>query len=252
MHKLNLPYDQMLPSHNQWNSNQNKDSQMDSLLIVGGSSGIGHAILQTQASKRSCINVSRTKPEVTDHFDHYELDVLTDDLPDLEGLNTIIYCPGTINLKPVGSLKEEDFIHDFRVNLLGAVRVVNKYSRQLKKSLNASIILFSTVAVDQGMAFHASVAAAKGAVEGFAKSLAAEFAPSIRVNVIAPTITNTPLASRILRNEEMIKKMQDRHPLKRIIDPSEIAGLVNYLISPEAASISGQVFKIDAGITSIR
>ena len=225
---------------------------MEKLLIVGGSKGIGKAILSQQIQKRPCINISRTRPDLAGSYDHYGRDILQDEIPELDELSCMIYCPGSINLKPIGSLKEQDFQDDFAINVLGAVRVIRKYHRQLKRAKNASFVLFSTVAVKQGMAFHGSVAAAKGAVEGLARSLASEFAPSIRVNVIAPTITDTPLAANLLRNEEMIQKMKDRHPLKRIIDPEEIAALVDFLISEMAIGMSGQVLKVDAGITSIR
>ena len=182
---------------------------MSKLLIIGGSKGIGAAILADQINKRSCVNISRTRPDVLGDFEHYSLDVLVDELPDLDNLSTIIYCPGSINLKPISSLKEEDFRSDFDINVIGAVRVVKKYHRKLKKVEGASIVLFSTVAVAQGMAFHASVAAAKGALEGLVRSLASEFAPSIRINAIAPTITDTPLAAGILKNDEMRQKMRD-------------------------------------------
>lgn len=225
---------------------------MSKLLIIGGSKGIGAAILADQINKRSCVNISRTRPDVLGDFEHYSLDVLVDELPDLDNLSTIIYCPGSINLKPISSLKEEDFRSDFDINVIGAVRVVKKYHRKLKKVEGASIVLFSTVAVAQGMAFHASVAAAKGALEGLVRSLASEFAPSIRINAIAPTITDTPLAAGILKNDEMRQKMRDRHPLKRIIHPNEVAGLADFLIGDSAVSMTGQVLQVDAGITTIR
>jgi len=152
----------------------------------------------------------------------------------------------------IKSLKEEDFKNDFEINVLGAVKVIKKYHRQLKKSPGASIVLFSTVAVAQGMSFHASVAASKGAVEGLTKTLAAELSPHVRVNAIAPTITDTPLASGILKNDEVRQKMRDRHPLKRIIDPGEIATLASFLIGEGSASMTGQILKVGAGITSIR
>lgn len=225
---------------------------MSKLLVIGGSKGIGHAILSDQIDKRPCVNISRTRPDLDGAFEHYAVDVLTEDLPDLDGVSTIIYCPGSINLKPIGSLKEEDFRQDFEINVLGAVKVIKKYHRQLKRQSGSSILLFSTVAVAQGMSFHASVAASKGAVEGLTKTLAAELAPHVRVNAIAPTITDTPLASGILKSDDMRQKMSDRHPLKRIIDPTEIAQLAGYLIGEGAASVTGQVLKVGAGITSIR
>ena len=225
---------------------------MSKLLVIGGSKGIGKAILSKHLKDRECVNISRTQPDVPGSYEHHGLDVLTDDLPDIENLQSIVYCPGSINLKPIGSLKEEDFRKDFDINVLGAVRVVKKFHRQLKKVPGASIVLFSTVAVAQGMAFHASVAASKGAVEGLTKTLAAELSPNVRVNAIAPTITDTPLASSILKNEEMRRKMSDRHPLKRIIKPDEIAALAAYLISEDSASMTGQILQGGAGITSIR
>ena len=225
---------------------------MSKLLIIGGSKGIGAAILADQINKRSCVNISRTMPDISGDYKHHSIDVLTDDLPDIEDLSTIIYCPGSINLKPISSLKVEDFRTDFDINVIGAVRVIKKYHRQLKRSKGGSIVLFSTVAVAQGMAFHASVTAAKGALEGVVKSLAAEFAPAIRINAIAPTITDTPLASGILKSDEIRKKMSDRHPLKRIIHPVEVAGLADFLIGEHAVSMTGQVLQVDAGITTIR
>lgn len=225
---------------------------MSKLLIIGGSSGIGKAVLKDQMTKRACVTLSRSKPDLEGTYEYIPGDILTSELPNIEDIGGLVYCPGTINLKPIGSLKEEDFRKDFELNVVGAVKAIRKYHRILKKVEGSSIILFSTVAVKQGMAFHASVAAAKGAVEGLAKSLAAEFAPDIRVNVIAPTITDTPLASNLLRSDEMREKMAKRHPLKRIVEPSEISGLVNFLLSPAAAAITGQVLQVGNGITSIR
>ena len=225
---------------------------MSKLLVIGGSKGIGLAILEEQTQVQSCINFSRTEPSFSGNYEHHAIDILNDELPDLEDVSSIIYCPGSINLKPIGSLKEEDFLEDFNINVLGAVKVIRKYHRQLKRAENASITLFSTVAVERGMAFHASVAASKGAVEGLVKTLAAEFAPKIRVNAIAPTITDTPLAKNLLRNEEMRAKMSDRHPMKRIVQPNEISALVNYLIGRNASSITGQVLTVGGGITSIK
>ena len=146
----------------------------------------------------------------------------------------------------------DEFREDFEINVIGAVKVIQKYISSLKKSTNASILLFSTVATKLGMPYHASVAASKSAVDGLVKTLGAELAPKVRVNAIAPTITNTDLASKLLRNEKVIENMIERHPLKKILNPEEVAKMAKFLISTDAASISGQTFNLDAGIVSFK
>jgi len=226
---------------------------MGALLIIGGSKGIGNALLKLEVENRKVVNISRTAPELEHpNLTHYGLDVLIDDLPDIEEIDGIVYCPGSINLKPLGSLKLEDFKTDFEVNVLGAVRVIQNYFRKLKKGQNPSIVLFSTVAVSRGMAFHASVAAAKAGVEGLVKSLAAEFAPAIRVNCIAPSITDTPLAANLLKNEERKEALGNNHPLKRIGSAEEVAQLASFLLSDNASNITGQIWGIDGGMGNIK
>jgi len=179
-----------------------KRNKMKKHLIIGGSGGIGSEIIRLLPQEDTIVNFSRS--EINAHnksLEDYRIDVLIDELPDLEDINSIIYCPGSINLKPINSLKEEDFLEDFKINVLGAVRVIKKYHRDLKRN-GGSIVMFSTVAVKVGMPFHSSVAAAKAGVEGLAKSLAAELAPKVRVNCIAPTVTDTNLAEKLLRNDK--------------------------------------------------
>lgn len=225
---------------------------MRKILIAGGSSGIGKAIIK-QAKDTHFINFSRNEPNVDhDNIEHHQVDVTKDVLPDIEDLDGFIYCPGSINLKPINSLKEDDFMNDFKINVMGAVRIIKQYNRQLKKGHDPSILMFSTVAVQQGMPFHSSIAAAKGAVEGLTRSLAAEFAPTIRVNAIAPTITDTPLAKNILRNEKSRENISDNHPLKRIPEAAEMANLANFLMSDKARNISGQIYGVDGGMSSLR
>jgi NAD(P)-dependent dehydrogenase (short-subunit alcohol dehydrogenase family) len=224
---------------------------MQGLLVVGGSRGIGKAIIQKSLNTRAIHNLSRNPVDI-EGVQHHSLDVLQDALPSVEDINSLVYCPGSINLKPISSLKVEDFRQDLEINLIGAVKAIKHYHKGLKKAENASIVLFSTVAVAQGMPFHASVAAAKAAIEGLTKSLAAEFAPKIRVNCIAPTITNTPLAAGILRSEEAIEKVKLRHPTKDILSAEEVAALACYLMSPEAKGITGQIFHIDGGLSTLK
>ena len=226
---------------------------MKKIVIIGGSKGIGNAILLQQLESHKVYNLSRTSPEISHpNLIHFPVDVLRDDLPEIENIDALIYCPGSINLKPILSLSVEDFRNDFEINVIGAVRVIQNYLPVLKKGHNPSIVLFSSVAAKLGMPFHASIATAKAGVEGLVKSLGAELASVVRVNAIAPTITETSLSASILRNDRMKENMMERHPMKNYLKPQEVAQMANYLISDEAASISGQVFQMDYGLVSFK
>jgi NAD(P)-dependent dehydrogenase (short-subunit alcohol dehydrogenase family) len=226
---------------------------MKKILIIGGSKGIGKSIITTLASDCKIFNISRTQPEYShSNLTHFSCDVLSDELPEIEEIDSLIYCPGSINLKPISRLKLDDFRQDFEINVVGAVKAIQKYLPVLKKGNNPSILLFSTVASKLGMPFHASVASAKSAVEGLTKSLGAELAPSIRVNAIAPTVTDTDLAAKLLRNDRMIENITERHPLKKFLLPQEVADMATFLISDKALSISGQIFELDCGIVSFK
>lgn len=226
---------------------------MRKIAIVGGSKGIGFAILQKLVLDNQLINISRTTPNL-EHINltHHTCDVLNDELPLLEEVDSLIYCPGSINLKPISRLKLDDFRNDFEVNVIGAIKTIQQYLPQLKKGNSPSILLFSTVAAKLGMPFHASVAAAKSGVEGITKSLGAEFAPTIRVNAIAPTVTDTDLASKLLRNDKMVENIKQRHPLKKYLNPEEVADMAEFLISSKSSSVSGQIFEMDCGIVSFK
>lgn len=226
---------------------------MKKVIIIGGSKGIGHAIIQTMVNDSEIINISRTPSEISHtNLSQYQCDVLEDELPEISEVDTLIYCPGSINLKPISRLSLEDFYNDFNINVLGAVKVIQKYLPLLKKGKNPSILLFSSVAVKLGMPFHASIATAKGGVEGLVKSLAAELAPTVRLNAIAPTVTDTGLASKLLNNDKLKEKMIERHPLKKYLNPQEVAGMAQFLISEKATSISGQIFEMDCGIVTLK
>ena len=226
---------------------------MRKIVIIGGSRGIGNAILNALSNTHHIYNISRTQPdEIPSNVAHYPCDILTDDLPEIDELDGLIYCPGSINLKPISRLNIEDFRTDFEINVVGAVKAIQKYLPQLKKGIKPSILLFSTVASKLGMPFHASIATSKSAVEGLVKSLGAELAPKIRINAIAPTVTDTPLATKLLRNEKMIENLKERHPLKRFLTPKEVASTAQFLMSDNAASFSGQIFEMDCGIVSFK
>lgn len=226
---------------------------MKTIIVIGGSKGIGFAIIKTLIDNHKIINISRTEPELShSNLTHYTCDVLHDELPMIEAADGLIYCPGSINLKPISRLSLDDFREDFEINVLGAVKSIHKYLPLLKNGNKPSIILFSTVAAKLGMPFHASIATAKSGVEGLVKSLGAELAPILRINAIAPTITNTQLASKLLRNDKMIENIKERHPLKKFLNPDEVAAMAEFLMSDKAASISGQVFEMDCGIVSFK
>ncbi|MCD8454376.1 SDR family oxidoreductase [Tenacibaculum finnmarkense genomovar ulcerans] len=224
---------------------------MKTIVVVGGSSGIGKAIVNKLKDTHKIINISRTAPEEHENLTHYSCDVLNDELPVLENINGLVYCPGSINLKSFTRLKVADFKTDFEINVIGAINTLKAYETSLAKN-NGSVVLFSTVASVLGMPFHASIATSKSAVEGLTKSLAAEYATKIRFNAIAPTVTDTPLAKRLLRNEKQQESMQERHPLKKYLTPQEVAGLASYLLSDESSSITGQIIPMDAGIVSVK
>jgi NAD(P)-dependent dehydrogenase (short-subunit alcohol dehydrogenase family) len=226
---------------------------MKNIVIIGGSKGIGHAILLQQLENNLVYNISRNAPEISHpNLKHFTADVLQDALPDLENIDTLIYCPGSINLKPFGNLSIDDFKNDFEINVIGAVKAIQKYLPTLKKGTDPSIVLFSTVAAKLGMPFHASIATAKAGVEGLVKSLGAELASAVRINAIAPTITETTLSANILRNDRMKENMTERHPMKGYLKAEEVAEMANFLISKNAKSISGQVFEMDYGIVTFK
>ena len=227
---------------------------MRNIVIVGGSKGIGNAILISQLNlDNKVFNISRTTPEIKHpNLTHYNSDVLNDELPEIELVDTLIYCPGSINLKPISTLTIDDFRTDFEINVIGAVKTIKKYLKPLKNGNNPNILLFSTVAAKLGMPYHASVAASKSAIEGLTKSLGAELAPTIRVNAIAPTVTDTDLASKILRNDKMKEVIAEKHPLKRYLNTSDVAALADFLISENSSAISGQIFKLDCGIVTFK
>ena len=225
------------------------------ILVVGGNSGIGLATVKNllasgaelwaaarQTSPLEQLGV-RVQP-----FDAEHPAPLT--LPD--SLDGLVYFPGSITLKPFHRLSDEDFLRDYQVNLLGAVSCIRSALPALKTSSSSSIVLFSTVATAQGMPFHASISAAKSAVEGLALSLAAELAPKVRVNVIAPSLTDTPLASTLLNSDAKREAATKRHPLQRLGSPDEMAQLVSFLLSDESSFLTGQVIRPDGGLSSLR
>ena len=230
--------------------------QGKNFLIVGASSGIGLSLAQKlDVEGANLYLASRNKPAGLDQHSFIPLDVTQfsslENLPEV--LHGIAYCPGTINLKPFHRITPEEFRQDLEVNTLGAIQVVQSAIKPLKKAGGASIVFYSTVAVKVGMGFHTSVATAKGALEGLTKGLAAELAMSkIRVNAIAPSLTDTPLAEKLLSSDERREASAKRHPIGRIGTADELAELSKFLLSDQSSWITGQIIGIDGGMSTLK
>lgn len=229
---------------------------MANYLIVGGSSGIGRSLVDQLLAEGHSISVwAREQRDLPASVSFTAYDVTGESDPPKEtlpdSLDGLVYCPGSIDLKSFRSLKAPAFRESFELNVVGAVRCLQAVERPLKKSPVGAVVFFSTVAVQRGMPFHASVAASKGAVEGLTRSLAAEYAPSIRVNAIAPSLTDTPLAEKLLSTEDKRQASADRHPLKRVADASEIAAMAAFLLSEKAAFMTGQIIGMDGGLGAL-
>ena len=223
------------------------------IVIVGGSHGIGNALVKMMAQSCNVLVLSRTVGDVNVFpIQHYVFDVLKDDpstIPLPDQIDGFVYCPGSINLKPFKMLSLETMREDMEINFFGMAALAKTIIPKL--TLGASMVLYSTVAVQTGMPFHASVAAAKGAIEGFTKSLAAEYAGKIRVNCIAPSLVDTPLAARLLNNDKKREMMANRHPMKRVGTPEDIASLTRFLLQDESSWVTGQIFAVDGGMGAL-
>lgn len=230
---------------------------MNNYLIIGGSSGIGKALVDDLIFDGYNVfaTYNQTNPDnVNTNVKFQQIDTTTEftltDLPEV--LDGIVYCPGSINLKPFPRIKGEDFLSDYNLQVVGAVKVIQQVLPLLKKSDLGSIVLFSTVAVQNGFPFHSLISSSKGAIEGLTKALSAEFAPNIRVNCIAPSITDTPLASKLLSTEEKKDANAKRHPLQKIGSAEDIAQTAKFLLSNQSKWITGQILHVDGGISSIK
>lgn len=225
-------------------------------LLAGASSAIAQTLLRLlQADGHRVIGLSTKDLSDAGYDEYYHVaDYGKSSLPAVsQPLDGLVYFPGTINLKPVSRLSEEDFLQDFRINALGAATVVQQYLQNLKNAAAPSSVVFiSTVAVSQGMNFHSSVSMAKGAVEGLTRALAAELAPSIRVNAVAPSLTASPLAERLINSPEKLEASNKRHPLRRIGQPGDIAQAIHFLLGEQSAWMTGAILPVDGGMASVR
>ena len=230
---------------------------MRNYIIIGGSSGIGREVVSLLEIQEANViatynnNFVEDRPNVKYLQFDARTDVLNmDDFP--EEIHGLAYCPGSINLKPFHRFKEEEFLEDFKLQVLGATKVIKLLLPNMKKSGDASILLFSTVAVQSGYSFHSQVSISKGAIEGLTRSLAAELSPSVRVNALAPSLTNTNLASRFLNTEEKLNFQSEKNPLKKIGEAKDIAEAAEFLLTPSSSWVTGQIIHIDGGDSVIK
>ncbi len=231
---------------------------MKNYIVAGGSSGIGLAVCNVLANEgHKVYALARNQRELqTSSNLHFITHDFTDntnptfDFPDV--IHGLIYCPGTVNLKPFHRISTEEFLNDYRINVEGAIRCLQYFFSALKKSGEGSVVLCSTVAAQTGMNFHSSVAVSKGAIEGLTKSLAAEWAPTIRVNAIAPSLVKTPLTEKLTATEEKSEAIAKRHPLQRIGTAQDIADAATFLLSEKSSWITGQIIHVDGGMSVIR
>jgi len=228
---------------------------MKNILLIGGSYGIGLSIVKELQKENNLFVASRSKEELINlNITHIPFDASTETLDTStlpEIIDGLVYLPGSINLRPFKGLKPETFENDLQINFISLIKVIQTVLPNLIASNQSSIILFSSVAATMGMPFHTSVAASKGAIEGFAKALAAEYAPKIRVNVIAPSLTDTPLADKFLNNDIKKEKSSERHPLKRFGQPEDIAQMASFLLSDKSNWMSGQILHVDGGLSTL-
>lgn len=227
---------------------------MKTFVIIGSTSGIGLSITQKLIQNNRVFGVSRREHSEVNHtnYTHFSFDLIEDSwdtIPFPEQIDGLVYCPGSIQLKPLKMLTDKVIREDMEINFFGAINCIKALSDRLQQ--NSSILLFSTVAVQQGMPFHASISSAKGAIEGLTRSLAAELAPKVRVNAIAPSIVDTPLAKRLLNNDRKRELISDKHPLKRVGEVEDISELACFLLSASASWITGQIIGVDGGKSSI-
>ena len=230
---------------------------MRNYVIIGGSSGIGLELVSMLEKENANVIATYNNNIVQDrqNVKYFKFDVKTDvlnieDFP--EEIHGLAYCPGSINLKPFHRFKDEDFIDDFKLQVLGATKIIQLLLPKIKKSQDSSILLFSTIAVQFGFNFHSQVAISKGAIEGLTRALAAELSPTIRVNAIAPSLTKTNLANRFLNTEEKIDLQSKKHPLKKLGEVKDIAEAATYLLTPKSSWVTGQILHVDGGYSTIK
>ena len=238
---------------------------MAKILIYGASGGIGSTLARALAREGYDLHLSgRDAARLSSLADELGAGFTVADVEDAEcfprvsaaagdRLDGLVYAVGSINLRPLLRLSHEDFVRDFRLNAEGAALAIQAALPALKAAENgASVVLFSSVAVTQGFSAHASISMAKGAVEGLTRALAAELAPRIRVNAVAPSLIETPLASALTTNPQMAASIAQLHPMQRIGQPDDVAAMTSFLLSEKSGWITGQIIGVDGGRSRLR
>ena len=227
---------------------------MKRFLFIGANSDIAiHTANQFKQQGIEVIGLSRSECSA-DFSQSYVLSGLTEsDFPKIEGaIDGLVYFPGSVNLKSFRSLKEEELITEYQINVLGALNAVKIYLPNLKLSQKASVVFFSSVAVQLGMPFHASVGINKGAIEGLTRSLAAELSPEIRVNAIALSLTETKMTQRMTNTEEKKQGIAQRHPLGTIGSKEDVSNMLDFLLTEKSAWMTGQILHLDGGMSVVK
>ena len=242
--------------YNKFHLFKNRGLMSKNVVLVGGSSGIGRRVCEKLLEVDCSVTVlSRSRKDLPSNINHFEVDILQENpmFPELsKNIDAFVYLPGSINLKPFRQLHIDDFKRDINVNYFGLVKAVQKYLKQIEQHQGASIVFMSSVAATVGMKYHTSVAASKAAIEGFMRSLAAELAPKVRVNAIAPSLVKSDLSKHLLDTSDRVEHACKRHPLERVGDVKDIAEVILFLISENSSWITGQVFHVDGGISKVK
>jgi NAD(P)-dependent dehydrogenase (short-subunit alcohol dehydrogenase family) len=232
-------------------------------LIYGATGGVGSALARSLVADGNAVHlVGRSAERLQALGDELNCGVTVGDVLDATlfpravaeagaTLHGLVYAVGSIALKPLGRTSDDDLLHDFRLNAMGAAQAIRAALPALKAAEHSSILLFSSVAAGLGFASHTSIAMAKGAVEALTRSAAAELAPKVRVNCIAPSLTRTPLAAHLIATEQIATSLAQMHPLQRLGEVDDMVSLAKFLLSGNAGWITGQVIAVDGGRSTL-